>query len=59
VYTGFEGKRQLGRPGRRWELILRRIFRKWNVGGVNWIDLAQDRERWPARVIAAMDLRVP
>jgi len=36
-----EGKRQLGRPRCRWEDNLRWIFRKWDVGGMDWIDLAQ------------------
>ena len=38
-----EGKTQLVRPRRRWEAILKRVFRKWD-GGMDWIDLAQDRE---------------
>jgi len=40
-------------------MILRCIFRKWNVGGMNWIDLAQDRDRWQALVNAIMNLQVP
>jgi hypothetical protein len=35
----------LGDPGVDGRLILRRIFRKWNVGGMDWIELAQDRDR--------------
>ena len=40
-----EGKRPLGRPRRRWRIILRWIFRKWDVGVMDWIELAQDRDR--------------
>jgi hypothetical protein len=40
-------------------VILRRIFRKWDVGVVDWIDLAQVRGRWRALVKAVMNLRVP
>jgi hypothetical protein len=39
-----EGKRSLGRPRHRW-MIIGWIFRKWNVGGMDWVGLAQDRDR--------------
>ena len=41
-----EGKRPLVRPGRRWEDLLRRIFERVD-GDMDWIDVAQDRERRP------------
>ena len=45
-------------PGLDGRIILRWIFRKWD-GGVDWIDLAQNRDRWRALVNAIMKLRVP
>jgi hypothetical protein len=40
-------------------IILKRIFKKWDRVGMDWIDMAQDRDRWRAVVSAVMNLRVP
>jgi hypothetical protein len=53
-----EGKRPLGRPRRRWEDGIRIDLREIGLGGVYWIRLAQDRDRWRAVVSAVMNLRV-
>ena len=45
-------------PGADGRIILRWIFRKWNVGVTAWIDLAEDRDRWWALVNAVMNIRV-
>jgi hypothetical protein len=53
-----EGRRPLGRPRRRWEDNIKMDVQ--DVGwGVDWIELAQDRDRWRAVVNAVMNLRVP
>jgi hypothetical protein len=53
-----EGKRPLGRPKRRWEDGIKVDLREIGWGGVEWIQLAQDRDRWRAVVNAVMNLLV-
>ena len=47
-----EGKRPLGRPRRRWEDNIKMNLQEVGCGGTDWIDLAQDRDRWQALVNA-------
>jgi hypothetical protein len=49
----------LGRPRRRWEDNIKTDLREVGCGCVDWIALAQDRDRWRALVSAVMNLRVP
>jgi len=49
----------LGDPGLGGRIILRWIFRKWDVGGMDWIELAQDRDRRRALLNAVINFRVP
>jgi hypothetical protein len=53
-----EGKRPLGRPRRRWEGGIRMDLRKIGWRSVDWMQLAQDRDRWRALVNTVMSLRV-
>jgi hypothetical protein len=53
-----EGKRPLGRPRHRWEDGVRMDLKEIGLGGVDWIPLAQDRDRWWAVVSAVMNLQV-
>jgi hypothetical protein len=54
-----EGKRPLGRPRRRWVHNNKMDPRDIGWDGVDWIDLAHDRDQWRALVNAVMNLRVP
>jgi len=54
-----EGRRPLGRPRRRWEDNIRIDLREVGCECVDWMELAQDRDRWRALVSAVMNLRVP
>jgi len=51
-----DGRRPLGRPRRRWEDNIKTDLQGVGCGGMNWIELTQGRERWPALVNAAMNL---
>jgi hypothetical protein len=54
-----EGKRPLGRPRRRWDNNIKLDLREIGIDGANWIQLAQYRVQWRARVNTVMNLRVP
>jgi hypothetical protein len=53
-----EGGRPLERPRRRWEDNINMDLREVGWGGMDWINLAQDRDRWRALVNTVMNLRV-
>jgi hypothetical protein len=54
-----EGKRPLGRPRRRWVNNIRMEIQELGCGYMDWIGLAQDRDRFRTLVSAVMNLRVP
>ena len=54
-----KGKRPLGRHRRRWENNIKMDLQEMGRGGMDWIELAQDRDRWRAFVTAVMNFRVP
>jgi hypothetical protein len=60
IFVGIpEGKRQLGRPRRRWVDNIKMDLREIKWDGMDWIDLAQDRDQWRALVNTVMNLWVP
>jgi len=54
-----EGKGPLGRPRRKWDDNIKKGLQDVGCGGMDWIDLAQDRDRWTELVNAVMNLRIP
>ena len=54
-----EGRRPLGRPRRRWVDKIRMDLQDVESGYMDWIGLAQDRDRWQTLVCSTMNLRVP
>ena len=54
-----EGKIPLGRPWRRWEDNIKMALQEVGCEGTDWIELAQDRDRWQALVNTVLNLRVP
>ena len=54
-----EGKRPLGRPRHRWEDNIEVDLQEVGCGGMDWIELAEDRDSWRALVFMVMNLRVP
>jgi len=60
VFVGkHEGKRPLGRSRHRWEDNIKMDLQEVGCEGMDWIDLAQDGDRWQALVNAVLNLRVP
>jgi hypothetical protein len=54
-----EGKKSLGRSRRKWEDNVKIDLQEVGCGAIDWIKLAEDRERWRALLNAVMNLRVP
>ena len=54
-----EGKRSLGTPRRRWENYIKMEFQDVGCGGMDWIDLPQDGDKWRALVNVVINLRLP
>jgi hypothetical protein len=60
VFTGKpEGKSPLGRTRRNWDYNIKMDLQEVGCGSMEWIDLAQGRDRWRTLVNAVMYLRVP
>ena len=54
-----EGRRPLGRPRRRWKDNIKMDLQEVGCEGMDWIELAQDKDRWRTLVREVMNLRVP
>jgi hypothetical protein len=54
-----EGKRALGKPRRRWKDYIKTDLQEVVCGSIDWIELAQNSDRWRAPLNAVMNLRLP
>ena len=54
-----EGRRPLGRPRHRWEGNIKMDLQEVGCGGMDWIKLTQDRDRWQALVNVVMNIQIP
>ena len=54
-----EGKRPMGRPRCRWDDYIKMDLQEMGCGGMDWIELVEDRDRWQALANVVMNLRVP
>ena len=54
-----EGKRSLGRPRRNWEDNIKMDLQEVGCGGTDWIELAENRDRWRTLVNEVMNFRIP
>jgi hypothetical protein len=54
-----EGKRKLGRPRCRWDDNIKKDLKEIGLQGVDWVHVAQDRDRWRTLASTVMNLRVP
>jgi hypothetical protein len=59
VFRVLVGKPEGRKPRRRLEDNIKMDFQEVGCGGIDWIKLAQDRDRWPSLLNAVMNLRVP
>jgi len=64
MYKGFwwgilRGKRPIGRPRHRWEDNIKMDLQEVECGGMDWIDLAHDKDKWRALLTAVMNLQAP
>ena len=59
LWGNLKGKRPLGIPSHRWEDNIKMDLQAVGCGGMDWIELAQDRDRWRALVNVVMNLWVP
>jgi hypothetical protein len=59
ILVGKPGGRPLGRPRRRWVDNIKMDLREIGLNGVDWIDMAEDKDQWRALVNTVLNLQVP